>query len=439
MVPTRSTPSAERPRAAVSTPDDPGWLRSLEHGAIGEARARALLVDRFWVLERSVDVEGADLLVELKPNPYAPLDRNRPLARIQVKYLQDERTSVSIPARYVREIIGPAYEQFFLLVTTGDIDSVQWFLLGGLEIASRFKVGKRGARAGRFLLPGRQILRVRRYERTTAQAIADEIEAVLRRVDSAAQVRFMSGSLGLGTLPQVDPAYRLPLYNNYAMIEPTFAEMRRKVRGVASDMEETLQQLRRVVDTTDPAEAFGLLETSEVYDYQGRDGDLRYGLGEAIDWEFFSVVKDHRERMERLEAAGLKYPFVALWQRVDADTKRELRRRGPPGRGQTFRVVLSYDESTLAYRGLKLSRVRFRKAADPPRYLNYIDGPPTIKSGSIEIHCRLGGYPPTVISRPGRPEPPIPSWSQFVETHARWISDAVTRMVEARRFGDDLD
>ena len=103
----------------MADPDDPGWLRALEHGAIGEARARALLVDRFWVLERSIDVEGADLLVELKPPPYTALDRNRPLARIQVKYLQDDRTSISIPARYVRETTGTAYQQFFLLITTG--------------------------------------------------------------------------------------------------------------------------------------------------------------------------------------------------------------------------------------------------------------------------------------------------------------------------------
>jgi hypothetical protein len=39
------------------------WLKAMENGALGEARARAFLMERFWVLERSVDVEGADYLV----------------------------------------------------------------------------------------------------------------------------------------------------------------------------------------------------------------------------------------------------------------------------------------------------------------------------------------------------------------------------------------
>jgi hypothetical protein len=423
----------------VIRPDEPGWLRSLEHGAIGEARARALLVDRFWVLERSVDVEGADLLVELKPNPFAPLDRNRPLARIQVKYIQDERTMVSVHARYVRATIGAAYQQFFLLVTTGDVDSAQWFLLDGPTIDANFKVGKRGSRAGQFLISGRRILRTRRYERTTGKSIADEIETVLRRVDAKDQIRFMSGSLGLAEPPQIDATYRVPLYNNYASIKSTFDEMRRKIQSVVIDMEDTLKRLRAVVDSSDPDAAFGLIETREVYDYQDKDGDLNYSLGKAIDWEFFSSVRDHRERVERLREANLEEAFITLWRRVDADVRRELRRRDPIDRQDTIRASLSYDEASLRFEGLKLSRARRLTRGDPPRLLTYLDGPPVIKPGSIEIRCTLGGYPPQVAPRPGRPTPPAPSWLAFVDTHADWITDALLRLVEARRFGDELD
>lgn len=40
------------------------WIKSMENGALGEARARAFLMERFWVLERSVDVEDADFLIQ---------------------------------------------------------------------------------------------------------------------------------------------------------------------------------------------------------------------------------------------------------------------------------------------------------------------------------------------------------------------------------------
>jgi len=44
--------------------DLPAWLKAMGNGALGEARALAFLLDRFWVLERSVDVQGADLIVQ---------------------------------------------------------------------------------------------------------------------------------------------------------------------------------------------------------------------------------------------------------------------------------------------------------------------------------------------------------------------------------------
>jgi hypothetical protein len=41
----------------------PTWLKLVEHGSIGEARTPAFLLDRFWVLERSVDIDRADFLI----------------------------------------------------------------------------------------------------------------------------------------------------------------------------------------------------------------------------------------------------------------------------------------------------------------------------------------------------------------------------------------
>jgi hypothetical protein len=204
-------------------------------------------------------------------------------------------------------------------------------------------------------------------------------------------------------------------------------------------MEETLRQLRAVVESSDPDAAFGLLETREVYDYQDNDGDLTYSLGKAIDREFFSSVRDHRERVERLRAAELEEAFTTLWQSVDADVRRELRRRGPIDRKDTYRVSLSYDEASLRFEGLTLSRARRPTTGEPPRLLNYLDGPPLIRPGSIKVHCALGGYPPQVTPRPGTPTPPPPSWLTFVDTHAGWITDALLRLVEARRFGDEMD
>ncbi len=42
----------------------PTWLKVMENGTVGEARTRSFLIDRFWVLERSVDTDGADFLIQ---------------------------------------------------------------------------------------------------------------------------------------------------------------------------------------------------------------------------------------------------------------------------------------------------------------------------------------------------------------------------------------
>lgn len=42
----------------------PGWMKAMQNGSQAEARARAFLMNRFWILERSVDINGADFLIQ---------------------------------------------------------------------------------------------------------------------------------------------------------------------------------------------------------------------------------------------------------------------------------------------------------------------------------------------------------------------------------------
>lgn len=47
----------------MPTEPRPSWFTAQEHGVLAEAGTRAFLLDRFWVLERSIDIEGADFMV----------------------------------------------------------------------------------------------------------------------------------------------------------------------------------------------------------------------------------------------------------------------------------------------------------------------------------------------------------------------------------------
>jgi hypothetical protein len=61
--------------------DYPAWLKTMQNGSIGEARARAFLLDRFWVLERSVDIDGADFIIQRRLTEKTLLDREAPRLR----------------------------------------------------------------------------------------------------------------------------------------------------------------------------------------------------------------------------------------------------------------------------------------------------------------------------------------------------------------------
>src|SRR5690348_709614 len=117
-------------------PDDrPHWLLSAEHGVLGEARARALLLERFWVLDRSVDVRGADLLIQRR---YL-LDRKAQiLGRIQAKFVQDGRTSMRIPRRDIVDEDGTA-QDYFLLIFTGFGKESRSFLISANELVHNFQ------------------------------------------------------------------------------------------------------------------------------------------------------------------------------------------------------------------------------------------------------------------------------------------------------------
>src|SRR5438045_3430379 len=115
--------------------ETPGWLKSMEHGAIGESRARAFLLNRFWVLERSVDIQGADYLIQRRLTEANFLDQDPPrLGIVQVKFIQDASTNISIKKHYVLDRRGIPHEEFFLLVFNGREDEERMFLLSAEEI-----------------------------------------------------------------------------------------------------------------------------------------------------------------------------------------------------------------------------------------------------------------------------------------------------------------
>ncbi|MBR1069423.1 hypothetical protein ABIF65_011410 [Bradyrhizobium japonicum] len=168
-------------------------LKAMGNGALGEARARAFLMERFWVLGRSVDVEGADYLVQRRLTRANFMDRDPPrLGVVQVKFVQDGNTYISAKKTYACDEDGRPYGEFFLLLFTGSKDDQKSYLLSGSELLKE---------ATEKTEDGQSILRVKaakiratsNYEMLKKKSALDRIERALSNADFMASRRFLSG------------------------------------------------------------------------------------------------------------------------------------------------------------------------------------------------------------------------------------------------------
>jgi hypothetical protein len=94
-----------------------------ENGVLGETLTAAILMNNFWVLKRSVDIEGADLLIQEPTDTLEELfDRK---IRIQVFGIAQAKffelnNSVRIEKKYIEDDFGVARNEFFAFLHTRD-------------------------------------------------------------------------------------------------------------------------------------------------------------------------------------------------------------------------------------------------------------------------------------------------------------------------------
>lgn len=129
--------------------EQPAWLKTMQNGSIGEARSRAFLLDRFWVLERSVDVDGADFIIQRRLTKKNLLDREAPrLGVVQVKFFGTPQTSHYVHKQYEVDGDGKPRSEFFLLCHSGGEEDQKAFLLAAEEPATTHSGLKPGEFAG---------------------------------------------------------------------------------------------------------------------------------------------------------------------------------------------------------------------------------------------------------------------------------------------------
>lgn len=161
----------------------PAWLTIMENGSIGEARTKALLLDRFWVLERSVDIEGADFIVQRRAVAHRLNSPRALFGLVQAKFLQNTSTTVYISPDYLLDEQNQARDSFFLVAHSGIEDAQAMYFLTAQQVIDDFKPVAAGKEhAHKYKLPGAALL-VKKYA-LSRSAVLRQIEQALDEADA---------------------------------------------------------------------------------------------------------------------------------------------------------------------------------------------------------------------------------------------------------------
>ena len=348
----------------MSVVEPPVWLKIMENGATGEARTKAFLVDRFWVLERSVDIDGADYLIQPRVLTSRFTDRKPPnIGVVQAKYFQDRRTVHHIPHKYVVDSDGNPLRGFFLVLHLGREDEASMYMLSSADIVatldqtsedpSKFVVGTK-ALDNKFLVSSKSFALDRiAHElqvRTAAESFIflDRINIPFRRI----------------TKDNIEHSYALPIPNTQTDIPKAYFEYRDSLRSLTYEIEEALGLIDDILQTPDPRVAFEKLD--KLCEYRGgsgyTDGLIFSGYKCDLDWPYLTdALDEHDERQAALERKGYLPSYVKLSKIVQDKINKELSKFANKAEdGQYIWAGMNYDSRTLEFKSIEIKLVSER-------------------------------------------------------------------------------
>jgi len=298
----------------VKAEQHPAWLKAMQNGTIGEARAKAFLLDRFWVLERSVDIDGADFIIQRRLTGKTLLDREAPrLGVVQVKYFGTPTTQHFVHLEYVVDEKNDPRNEFFLLCFMGNEEAPRSFLILAKDILEHFPKTTKNDNEG-FSISFTRVTSTDNYEIINSKIALDRIEKRLEFAEFTKNRSFISWALPSSKvdLNAILPEYSEPIDNWWGDIPSGFEDIKKSARKATFEVEEILDLLQQVTQETDPLKAEELIDEIR---YHCRDGYGRWSIylpDNLHDEDFFTVCRQHKEVYESLKKDGLLDSFLNM-------------------------------------------------------------------------------------------------------------------------------
>lgn len=273
-------------------------LKSIVNGTIGESRAKAFLIERFYVLERSVDINGADFLIQERLSAHNIYKEKYIIGRVQVKFFESKKTSQYIPKNYVSDNENQPYNGFFLLCHTGHDDEAKTYFLDAKTITKEFKTNK----DNKYILRGSQILQDK-YLVKSHKLILDSIEKGLKLLSFKVNRDYLYNYYNIDEYP-IDTDYTYPIPNHFGDIQEEFGIMKQKTNEIFFEISNDIEILSEMLKETDGLKFYNLY-------YKLSDGLLkRNDIQNLCSDEFYYILKSQKDKVETLKNDGLLHDYI---------------------------------------------------------------------------------------------------------------------------------
>ena len=339
----------------------PTWLKAMENGTVGEARSRAFLIDRFWVLERSVDTDGADFLIQRRTVTQRFTDKVPPrVGVVQAKFFQDRRTTHHIPKSYVVDHAGTPLEGFFALLHVGREDDGEMHLLSATEIVDVLAIS--ATHVPESYIVGSAALSGA-YRISSRRLALDRIEHSLKSqtyLQSAAFFDQLNIPFRRFGEDDIDYPWTLPLPNPVDDIPKMFFEGKESLRSIVYSMEEVLGIVDAILTEKNPRKVVRLIEDLSAH----VDGENRLSFGSRHGRGFGdidSALDTHERWLTSLELDGLLAAYIVMSDQLKSALAKTVQRHPLTEKADYVEATLKYDPASLRVATLK---VKTKKAAD---------------------------------------------------------------------------
>jgi hypothetical protein len=302
-------------------------------------------MDRFWVLERSADVEGADLIIQRRLTRRSLLDRTPPrLGFIQTKFFGSASTTHYVHREYVIDGDGKPQPEFFFICHTGTEDGAQTYLLSAEDVSKHFRVTPENhSKPKRFILSGKDVL-IQRFQILDRRSALDRIERALRDANFEKNRAYAAWVLpGVrDELPPILPMYEEPIDNRWTDIPKEFETLREAARHASYEFETVHGYLCEIQESRDPEHAFAVVQ--KLKRESGRSVQIP---DELFDDQFLAAVRSHKKRYEQLSEAGLLGAQSAMRRSIIERMIKDVAPRMPLARNDVYELTTEFDPSTL--------------------------------------------------------------------------------------------